>query len=259
MTRAGQGVRACCVVLCTVWSGWSLPFAEAATVQELLEQGDRLTQTDDGLPDSFTHALTLYAQAAVLDPQNPLPHSRTARACLALGDGLDRDRLSWYERGEQAAERALAVKEDNAEAHFLLAANRGNRVNLRPFWTVSPTVVADLETHLIRALELDPRHARALHMMGVLLDETPGPLRLLLVGRKEQVERLLTQAVEANADRYAYIRWSLVEFYRDAGRPAQARAQAQALLAMAGPVDRRAWTEQYRSAAEALLKNRSTQ
>jgi tetratricopeptide (TPR) repeat protein len=233
--------------------------AAAATPSELLEQGDRLTQTDDGFPDSFTRALTLYEQAAALDPRNALPSIRMARTCLALGDWLGKDELQWYERGEQAAERALALREDSAEAHFYLAANRGNVVNLKPFWKVSPTVVADLEKHLLRALELDPRHARALHMMGVLLDETPGPLRLLLVGRKEQVEGYLTRAVEADADRYAYIRWSLVEFYRDAGRPALARAQAQAVLAMTGPVDRRLWAAKYRPTAEALLKNLAAQ
>ena len=230
-------------------------FAAAAPGQDLLEQGDRLTQTDDGFPDSFTRALALYEQAAALDPRNPLPHIRTARACLALGDWLGRDKLQWHERGEQAAERALALKEDSAEAHFYLAANRGNIVNLRPFWKVSPTIVADLEKHLLRALELDPRHARALHMMGVMLDETPGPLRLLLHGKKEQVESYLTRAVEADANRHAYIRWSLAEFYRDAGRPVQARVQAQALLAMAHPVDHRLWAERYRPEAEALLKN----
>lgn len=251
-----QRVPAIALALCVFLAPCS---AAAASAQELVEQGDRLTQTDDGFPDSFTRALTLYEQAAALDPRNPLPHIRTARACLAMGDWLGRDKLQWYERGEQAAERALALKEDSAEAHFFLAANRGNGVNLRPFWKVSPAVVADLEKHLLRALELDPRHARALHMMGVLLDETPGPLRLLLVGSKEQVESYLKRAVEADANRYTYIRWSLVEFYRDTGRPAQARAQAQALLAMAGPVDRRLWAEKYRSAAEALLKNLAAQ
>lgn len=229
--------------------------ASGASVQDLLEQGDRLTQTDDGFPDSFTRALALYEQAASLDPRDPLPHIRAARACLALGDWLGKDKLPWYERGEQAAERALALKDDSAEAHFFLAANRGNLVNLRPFWKVSPTIIGDLETHLLRALALDPHHARALHMMGALLDETPGPLRLLLHGKKEQVEGYLTRAVEADASRHAYIQWSLVEFYRDAGRPDQAREQAQALLAMAHPVDRRLWAARYRPEAEALLKH----
>jgi tetratricopeptide (TPR) repeat protein len=254
-----QGARAFCWVLCVFWCGLSLPSAQAASVQELLGQGDRLTQTDEGFPDGLTRALTLYEKAAALDTLDPLPHIRAARACLALGDWLGKDTLQWYERGEQAAERALALKEDSAEAHFYLAANRGNVVNLRPFWKVSPTVVADLEKHLQRALELDPRHARALHMMGVLLDETPGPLRLLLVGKKGQVEGYLTRAVEADGNRYSYIRWSLVEFYRNAGRPAQARAQAQALLETASQVDRRIWAEKYRPAAEVLLKNLAAQ
>ena len=226
----------------------------AASVQELVEQGDQLTQTDDGFPDSFTRAITLYDEAAALDPQNPLPHIRKARACLALGDWLPNGNLPWYERGEQAAEGALNLKEDSAEAHFYLAANRGKVANLWPFWKVSPLIAADLEKHLLRALELDPRHARALHMMGILLDRTPAPLRLLLAGKKDQVEDYLKRAVEADADRYAYIRWSLAEFYRDAGRTDQARAQAQALLAMTHPVDRRMWAEEYRPAAENLLK-----
>jgi hypothetical protein len=227
----------------------------AASVTDLLEQGDRLTQTDEGFPDSFLRAIALYEQAAALDQQNSLPHVRMARACLALGDWLGKDKLQWHERGEQAAERALALKEDSAEAHFYLAANRGNVVNLKPFWKVSPTALSDLEKHLLRALELDPRHARALHMMGILLDRTPAPLRVLLVGTKEQIENYLSRAVEADSNRYAYIRWSLVEFYRDHGRYAQARAQAQAVLAMTPPVDRRQWSEKYRPAAEALLKS----
>lgn len=254
MAWAGSETRIICLALGLAWSGWGLPFADAATAHELLAQGDRLTQTDHGFPGSFTDALTLYEQAVALDPRNPIPHSRMAQACLALGDWLGQERLRWYERGEQAAARALVLKEDSAEAHFLLAATRGHLANLRPFWQVSPSVIADLETHLLRALELDSRHARALHMMSALLDETPSPLRLLLHGRKEQVESYLTRAVEANADRYAYIRWSLVEFYRDAERPAQAWTQAQAILAMADPVDRRAWSERYRPAAQALLE-----
>ena len=226
----------------------------AVSVVELLEQGDRLTQSDEGFPDAFLRAVALYEEATALDPQNPVPHIQMARACLALGDWQGKNKRHWYERGERAAERALALKEDSADTHFFLAANRGNVVNLQPFWKVSPMIVADLEGHLRRALELEPRHARALHMMGILLDRTPGLLRLLLAGKKAQVEDYLKRAVEADADRYAYIRWSLAEFYRDAGRTDQARAQAQALLAMTHPVDRRMWTEEYRPAAENLLK-----
>ena len=214
-----------------------------------------MAQADEKFPESLQRAVSLYGEAAALDPQNPLPHLRMARAYLALGDGTKEDPSPWYERGKVAAERALALKEDSADAHFFVAANWGRGVEHLPFWKRSPTIVADLEKHLSRALALDPQHSRALHMMGMLLDRTPGPLRLLLVGKRDQVEDYLKRAVEADADRYAYIRWSLVEFYRDAGLPAKARVQAQALLAMSNPTDRRAWADTYRPAAEALLKN----
>lgn len=228
--------------------------ASGATLSELLDQGDRLTQSDEGFPESFGRALSIYREAAALDPQNPVPFIGMARTYLGLGDWSKEEQLPWYERGELAAERALALKEDSAEAHFLLAANRGNVANLRPFWKISPTVLGDLEKHLQRALALDPRHARALHMMGILLDRAPGPLRLLLEGRKEQTEDFLVRAAAADT-RYAYIQWSLAEFFQDAGRFAKARAQAKAVLAMSNPIDRRIWMEKYRPAAEALLKN----
>jgi hypothetical protein len=228
--------------------------ASGATLSELLDQGDRLTQSDEGFPESFRRALSFYRDAASLDPQNPAPYIAMARTYLGLGDWSKEEQLPWYEQGELAAERALALKEDSAEAHFLLAANRGNVANLRPFWKVSPTVLGDLEKHLQRALTLESRHARALHMMGIVLDRTPGPLRLLLEGRKGQAEDYLVRAALADS-RYAYIHWSLVEFYQDAGRLAQAGAQAKAVLAMSGPIDRRLWMEKYRPAAEALLKN----
>ena len=126
-------------------------------------------------------------------------------------------------------------------------------VNLLPFWKVSPTIVADLEKHLLRALALDPRHARANHMMGMLLYRTPGPLRLLLAGKRDQVESYLLRSVESDPN-FAEARLDLAQFYQETGRPAQARIQAQAILAMTDPSSRRVWMEKYRPAAEALLK-----
>lgn len=225
-----------------------------ATVQQLLEEGDRLAQADEKFPESLKQAIGVYQQALTVEPQNPLPYLRMSRTYLALGDGVSADALPWFERGELAAERALALKEDSAEAHFYLAANQGKAVNMRPFWKVSPGIVAELEKHLLRAIALAPRHGRALHMMAMLLDRTPGPLRMLLTGKKEQVEDYLKRAVAANAG-YAYIEWSVAEYYRDAGRLEEARRHAQAVVAMVSPVDRRLWMQEYRPAAEALLKN----
>ncbi len=256
MSPAGKFVAVVLMVLALVVET-SGRFANAATVQELLEQADRLANDDDRFPDSLERAIVLYEQAGVVDPQNPLPYLRIASACLELGNGLEDGRLPWYERGVWAAERAVVLKEDNADAHFYLAANRGRLVEHVPFWKVSPTVPADLEQHVLRALTLDPHHARALNMMGMLPNAVPGPLRLFMEGKKEQVEDYLKRAVEADPH-YAQLRWDLAEFYRAAGRQALAREQAQEILTLSNPTDRRAWAKKFRPQAETLLKTLSS-
>ena len=230
--------------------------AEGGTLQDGLERADHLAQNDDAFPESSRQALALYEQAAAMGPRDPRPWIRAARVCLALGDANVDNALAWYERGERAADRALVLKEDSADAHFYLAANRGNAVNLKPFWKVSPGILAELEQHLARALALDSRHAPALHMMGMLLDRAPGALRMLLVGKKEHVEDYLTRAATAGPN-YAYIQWSLAQFYVEKGRSAEAQAQARKVVAMRTPIDHRRWAAEFRPAAVALLKKLS--
>jgi tetratricopeptide (TPR) repeat protein len=244
------------IILTTVLAsvlGICASFSVAETTKELIEQGDRLVQAEDRFPASFQEALALYRQAVQREPQNWLPYLREAAVCLALGDGLKEGALKWYQEGEQAAQKAVALKEDSADAHFLLAANRGNVVNLRPFWKVSPTVLADLESHLLRALSLDSKHARANHMMGMVLYRTPGPLRLLLVGKREEVESYLLRAVKADPS-FAEARLDLAKFYLETGRFQQAQTQAEAILAMTDPKPRRAWMEKYKPGAVELLR-----
>jgi TPR repeat protein len=226
-----------------------------ASPEDLIEQGDALLSAEDRFPQSFEEALSLYRQASVLQPRAAPAYLRMASVCLALGDGAkDKDKsLTWYKLGQQMAEQALSYQETSADAHFLLAANRGNVVNLLPFWKVSPAVLADLEKHLFRALALEPGHARANHMMGMLLYRAPGPLRLLLVGKRDDVEKYLLRSVESDPS-FAHARFDLMQFYVQTGHPAQARIQAQALTLLTHPSPRRIWAEEYRPAAEQLLK-----
>lgn len=231
----------------------------AATVTQLIEQGDRLRQDEEKFPQSFEEALSLYRQASTMQPQAAAPYIRIAEVSLALGDGgKEKEKsLAWYRQGEHAAEQAMQHQEDSADAHFLLAANRGKAVNLLPFWKVSPTIVADLEKHLQRALALHPNHARANHMMGMVLYRTPGPLRLLLTGKRDQVEGLLLRSVKSDPSS-AGARLDLAQFYQETGHPAKARVHAEAILAMHDSSSSRAWVEKYRPAAEQLLKSLPT-
>ena len=105
-----------------------------------------------------------------------------------------------------------------------------------------------LEKDLLRALALDPRHARALHMEGMILYKTPAALRVFLEGKKSDVERYLTSAIKADPS-FAPARLDLAEYYLEEKRPADARAQAKAVLDLKAPRAQR-----YKPEAEALLR-----
>jgi hypothetical protein len=156
--------------------------------------------------------------------------------------------LSWFQRGERAARRAVELEPKSADGYFLIAANRGRAAKLLPLWKVSPTIVAQLEKDLLRALAIDPHHARALHMEGMLLHKTPAPLRALLDEKKSDVERYLTSAIKADPS-FAAARLDMAEYYLGENRPAEARAQAKAVLDLETDRARR-----YKPAAEALLR-----
>lgn len=216
--------------------------AWAETARELVAEADRVVQRDPASLTAVERAIALYEKAAALEPAQTSTWVRIARAALHAGDLAGEEGLRWYDVGKPAAERAIALDRRNADAHFLLAAHRGHIAKRR---FAAPWIVRQLEEHLRGALEIDPRHSRALHMMGRLLRDTPAPLRLLLRGSKSEAEQYLRRAVEADPD-FAAARLDLAEEYESAGRVREARAQAEAVLALKSP--------KHRAAAEALLK-----
>lgn len=245
------------LVVSALWhAGMALPIF-AATAAELVAQADTLLQTDEPSADARARAIALYQQASGIEPRNARIHVKLADVALDLGDVAGDDALRWYALGESAAERAVALDRGNAHAHFLLAANRGKAARRRPIFEVSPRIVAQLEQSLMKALAADPRHARALHMLGMLLRDTPFLLRWTLKGSASDVTRYLVAATEADPN-YAPARLDLAEHYQREGRVADAREQAQAVIDMKQPGRMRRWRETYRPAAEALLKSLAT-
>jgi tetratricopeptide (TPR) repeat protein len=228
--------------------------ALAVTASELVAQADKITQADDPSIAEVQRAVALYQQAAAIEPGNARIQTKIADVALALGDVAGEEALRWFSLGEAAAERATALDRGDAHAHFLLAANRGKAARRRPIFEVSPLIVAKLEEHLMTALARDPRHARALHMLGMLLRDTPVFLRWTLKGSRKDVTRHLVAATEADPN-YAQARLDLAEHYKKEGLVAEARTQAQSVIDMKEPGRVRRWREKHRPAAERLLES----
>lgn len=242
------------LVVGTVWLTGTPAAALAVTASELVAQADTVMQADDPSAAQLQRAVALYQHASGIEPGNPRIQVKLADAALDLGDAAGSEALRWYALGEAAAQRAIALDPSDAHAHFLLAANRGKAARRRPIFEVSPRIVAQLEEHLMKALERDPRHPRALHMLGMLLRDTPLILRWTLKGSRHDVTRHLVAATEADPN-YAQVRLDLAEHYKNQGLLSEARTQAQAVIDMKQPGRPRRWREQYRPAAEALLES----
>ena len=234
-----------------VWPVWAL----TGKAQELVRQADQLqaaSDASDASDESSQRAITLYQEAAGLEPNSAEIQVKLADAALTVAAWTSGDRLRWYQLGRAAAERAVVLDQNDAEALFLLAAHRGQIASLQKDLG-GLLVPQELERLLSRALVLNPRHARALHMMGVLLERTPAPLRLLLKGSARDAEKYLVAATESDPNS-SQARLDLARHYASRRQTAQARAQIQVVLQMTSPTHPRAWREQHRPAAEALLR-----
>lgn len=242
------------LVFGTLWLAGTPATTLAATAAEVVAQADKIVQADDPSRADLQRAVALYQQAAGLEPGSARIQTKLADAALDLGDVAGGEALRWFALGEAAAERATTLDGKDAHAWFLLAANSGKAARRRPIYEVSPLIVQRLEEHLLKALEREPRHARALHMLGMLLRDTPAILRWTLKGSRKDVTRHLVAATKADPN-YVQARLDLAEHYRKQGLASEARAQAQAVIDMKEPVRPRRWREKHRPAAEKLIES----
>jgi cytochrome c-type biogenesis protein CcmH/NrfG len=239
------------VVALAVGAAWPAS-AVTGKARELVVQADQLQAAPDASNESARRAIALYQEAARLEPNSTVIQLKLADTALTIAAWTSGDRLPWYQLGKSAAERAVALDPNDAEALFLLAAHRGQIASLQRDLG-GLLVPQELERLLSRALASNPRHARALHMMGMLLYRAPGPLRLLLKGSASDAETYLVAAIEADPN-FSEARLDLARYYASRQQTARARAQIQAVLRMTSPTRPRAWREKHRPAAEELLR-----
>jgi tetratricopeptide (TPR) repeat protein len=130
-----------------------------------------------------------------------------------------------FDKGSRLARRVLDMQEHNAEAHFLYAANLGGAAQISGV-IASALTVNTLKTHARRALELNPDHAPALHMMGMMLEELPW----FLGGDKDMAITYLVRATEVKPD-YTRARLDLAKIYMKRQNHRAARTELLKIVA----------------------------
>jgi len=157
----------------------------------------------------LTQLQTLLSQGSQ-DSSDPTTLLRMADLYFEIGEDIyqeENQKRQAFEKGSSLARRVLDMQENNAEAHFLYAANLGGAAQISGV-IASALTVNTLKTHARRALELNPNHAPSLHMMGMMLEELPW----VLGGDKEMAITYLVRATEVKSD-YTRARFDLAKMY----------------------------------------------
>jgi tetratricopeptide (TPR) repeat protein len=152
---------------------------------------------------------------------------RLADVYLDIGDdpALEQvKRKAAYEEGAKAAREAIDLQEQNADAHYLYAANLGSSAQLTGLMA-SALTVRELKQHVDRALALQPNHAAALHMKGMILEELPW----VLGGDADGALAHLKRAVAANPE-YVHAQLDLAKAYLKRKDTDAARKELDAML-----------------------------
>lgn len=207
--------------------------ADAQSVREHVALGDR-----DQAALNASGALAHYEAAIAAEPQDGTALWKASVQAVDLGEASkdEAQRKVLYAKAEGYARRAVAASPDAADAHFALARALG-RAALAMGKRDRVKYAGDVRTHARRALELNPQHAGALHVMGIWNAEV---MRLsglerffaknLLGGRVfdsanwSEAVSYMERAVAAEPDRITH-RLDLGRVYADVGNKAKAREQ----------------------------------
>jgi tetratricopeptide (TPR) repeat protein len=212
--------------------------ARAQTAGDVVLAGDRAHAALDA-PAALAH----YERALSMDPTHYEALWKASRDAVDLGEFTadKKRRTELYRRGEGYARRAVAVNPTDAEAHFHLA--RAVGVAALALGVRDRVKYAnEVRAEALRALEIDPKHPGALHVLGMWNAEVMrlsgferSFARTFLGGKVFSAAswadaiRYMEEAVAVDPHRLTH-HLDLARIYRDRGEKAKAREQYEAVI-----------------------------
>jgi tetratricopeptide (TPR) repeat protein len=172
---------------------------------------------------------------------------------LGTHEADDKAKLEAFREGIAAAQAAIKLAPDKPDGHFWLGANLGARGEVQGTLLALPDI-PQIRSEMETVIKLDESYegGSAYLALGQIDLELP---ELMGGDRKRAVEEL-EKGVKV-ADDNALLRLSLAEAYYETKRPADARAQAQAILKMKPDPDYKPEYDQAAEGARELLKKLS--
>lgn len=234
---------------CARWIGVS-----SIVLGILIGTGQAFAQRDEmpaGYPQSLESDLQSLLGRLREGSASPELLVRVASTYFDLADDLltdEKRRREAYDAGAKAAKQAFELDESNADAHFFHAANLGSAERIRGI-TNAAMVVKEMKHCAMRAIDLNPRHAQALQMMGGLLMELPW----FLGGDEKKAQEYLERAIASDGN-FTNARILVAKLYKKQDRIADAKQQLEAVVRADHPHYRFAWERTYKPQAEKMLR-----
>jgi len=225
---------------------------ETQPVSELLAQADALYAQRSSL-DKAREAAATYRRARMADYSNYDAVWMLSRADYYLGEHETSDdaKLNAYREGIQAGEAAVKLAPDKPDGHFWYGANLGGRAEAQgPLYALSS--VPDIRREMETVIKLNENYedGSAYLALGQIDLELP---EMMGGDRKRAIDEL-EKGLKVSGGDNSMLRLRLAEAYYEAKRPADARAQAEAILKMKPDPDYEAEHQEAIQGARQLLK-----
>jgi len=190
-------------------------------------------------------------EAAKADPQVDTLIA-LAKVCFIFGDVRAKNReekLEAYDQGQEAAQRAIELAPNNAEAHFWHGTNTarwGQTKGVVRSLFLLPTVKREIKT----VLELDPTFPPVYSLAGSVYIEVPS----LLGGDLDKGEEMFRKGLELDP-RFTSARVGLGKALIKKSRLPEARHELEAVLDEKAPTNLADWTMKDSKRARELLES----
>jgi tetratricopeptide (TPR) repeat protein len=209
----------------------------AQTAADHIALGDR-----DHAAMNVAGALTHYEAAVAADSNDYAALWKAAHEAVDVGEFSPKEqRTALYKRAELLARRAVQVRPDDAEGHYVLSRALGRTAQTLGAREKVKYATAVRQAAL-EALRLNPKHDGAMHVMGVWNAEImrlSGFSRMMaknLLGGKvfeeaswDNAQRFMEQSVAERPDRLTH-HLDLARVYRDRDMRDKARASYEAVV-----------------------------
>ena len=225
---------------------------ETQPVAELMAQAEGLYAQRASI-DKAREAAAMYRRARMSDYGNYEVIWKLARADYYLGEHETSDdaKLDAYREGIAAGEAAAKLAPDKPDGHFWYGANLGGRAEAQgPLYALSS--VPDIRREMETVIKLDEGYEGGSAYMA--LGQIDLELPEVMGGDHKRAVEEFEKGLKVSDGDNSMLRLRLAEAYYEAKRPADARAQAEAIIKIKPDPDYEAEHQEAVEGARQLLK-----